>query len=942
MTKPSRPIVALLLSSSIAAACATDRPRDAATTPAAAAPAASTPLRDAREVHLGAVRQLTRGVGENAEAYWSFDGKELIFQSKRPPYACDQIFTVPADGSAPAALVSTGKGQTTCAYFTPAGDRFLYASTHEAAAACPAPPDHSQGYVWKLHEFDIYSDKRGGGDLRKLTGGPGYDAEATVCGKDGSIVFTSTRDGDLELYRMAADGSNVQRLTQALGYDGGAFFSSDCRQLVWRASRPEADSAKDYLRLLGQHMVRPTELEIMVADLDGEGLKNVRQVTHLGAASFAPFLHPSGKRILFSSNHGDPQKREFDIWAIDTDGTDLERITYAAGFDGFPMFSPDGKWLAFGSNRNQAASGETDVYVAEWIDTPRVPLAAAGPTAASPTAASAADRFMADVAWLADDAREGRGVGTAGLTASADYLERRFRALGVAPAIGDGYRQPFEVVAGQTLGAGNRLELERRQIPATDFVPYSGSAIGEVRAATVAAGHGIVARELGVDDYKNVRAKGKIVVVRRHVPSGKKFADPAIEAQYSDLGYKAAEARRHGAVGLVVIDAPAAGGKDDGPPESSLPELVRPPMVDAGIPVVVAKASAAPIAVYKSVDAAIRVDLVRRPTQVANVVGVIRAGAPDKLPGALVVGAHYDHLGLGDKSSLEPSKHAPHNGADDNASGVAGVLEIARVLSGRRAELRRDVYLVGFAAEEIGVLGSDHFVAHPPAGLAVADIVAMINLDMIGRQGDRPLVVQGGETAAEWSTLVAEACAAARVRCAVGGGGLGPSDHKPFYSAGRPVLYFFTGVHADYHKTSDDADKINAGGGAAIAGLAASIAVTLSRREGALTFRRTVQEMPPQVAGDRRARGGSLGLVPSYSDAKPGVLLDDVVPGGAAEQAGLERGDRVVEVGGTAVRDAAELMTVLRSAHPGQKTTLVFERDGKRRSAAAVFGKPRR
>jgi len=326
-----------------------------------------------QEIHLNDFRQLTFG-GENAEAYWSPDSQELSFQSTRPPYECDQIFRMSVASPENPVLVSTGVGRTTCAHFTADAERILYSSTHLDSEACPPVPDFSQGYVWPLYDsFDIFSALPDGSELIRLTDTGEYDAEATVCAVDGSIVFTSTRDGDLELYRMDADGSSVRRLTRTPGYDGGAFFSADCSQIVWRASRPqEGDELADYQRLLAQNLVRPSRLEIFVADADGS---YVRQVTDLGAASFAPFFFPAGDRVVFSTNHGDARGREFDLWAVDVDGSDLERVTYAPGFDGFPVFSPDGKWLAFSSNRNQGADGETNVFVARWqeSDSPASP-----------------------------------------------------------------------------------------------------------------------------------------------------------------------------------------------------------------------------------------------------------------------------------------------------------------------------------------------------------------------------------------------------------------------------------------------------------------------------------------------------------------------------------------------------------------------------------------
>lgn len=318
-----------------------------------------------QERHFAALRMLTDG-GENAEAYFSFSGKQLIFQSTRPPYGCDQIMKMGIDGSRQT-LVSTGKGRTTCAYFMPGDRRVLYASTHRGSEQCPPPPDMSRGYVWSIDpNYDIYTANVDGTALSRLTDLPGYDAEATVSPIGDRIVFTSTRDGDLDLYSMNLDGSNVVRLTEELGYDGGAFYSPDGRQIVYRAMHPQApDAIEDYKQLLANHLVRPSRLELWVMDADG---RNKRQLTSLGVASFAPYFHPSGKKVIFASNHPDVRSREFDLWMINLDGTGLEQITHSAGFDGFPMFSPDGKQLVFCSNRNNSKPGETNVFLADWVD----------------------------------------------------------------------------------------------------------------------------------------------------------------------------------------------------------------------------------------------------------------------------------------------------------------------------------------------------------------------------------------------------------------------------------------------------------------------------------------------------------------------------------------------------------------------------------------------
>ena len=319
------------------------------------------------EKRLRNIKQLTFS-GENAEAYFSPDGKRLIFQSKRDDLKCDQIFTMNIDGSN-VKMVSNGEGRTTCSYFFKKGKKILYASTHLGARECPPNPDFSKGYVWAIYPtYDIFTANADGTGIRRLTFTEGYDAEATVSPDGKKIVFTSMRDGDLDLYVMDINGKNVKRLTTELGYDGGAFFSPDGKQIVYRAYHPktEAEIAR-YKQRLSENLIEPNNFEIWVMNADGT---NKRQVTKLGAASFAPFFTPDGKRIIFSTNYfaEDPQKRNFDLALINIDGTGLERVTYEKTFDGFPMFSPDGKKLVFASNRNAAKPGDTNVFIADWVE----------------------------------------------------------------------------------------------------------------------------------------------------------------------------------------------------------------------------------------------------------------------------------------------------------------------------------------------------------------------------------------------------------------------------------------------------------------------------------------------------------------------------------------------------------------------------------------------
>jgi Tol biopolymer transport system component len=951
--------------------------------PEAPAPVTPAPaFRPAPEVagerHLADVRQLTFG-GENAEAYWSFAGDRLVFQARRPEEGCDRIWRMDGvlTGAPTLQQVSSGAGATTCAYFLPGDRDVVYASTHLGGAACPPRPDMREGYVWALYDsYDVFRARADGTGVQRLTDAPGYDAEATVCGKDGSIVFTSVRDGDLELYRMDADGRNVRRLTHTPGYDGGAFFNADCSKLVWRASRPTGAALEDYRALLARGLVRPSKLELYVANADGS---EPVQVTYLDAASFAPYWVPGRDRLLFSSNVGDPKGREFNLWAVDADGTDLEQVTFAPGFDGFPMFSPDGRWLVFGSNRGNAPGArDTNLFLARWAeDAPGAAPAAAAPLPSAAPAASgpdtgAAERLAKDVAWLAAPERGGRGVGTPGLEASGAWLAARFRELGLEPA-GEGgdFRQPFPVATAVRVEPGTRLTLAGTPAPEGALVPLGFSASGTVKGPLVLAGYGIVAPELGRDDYAGLDVKGKVVLVRRFSPQTGPFADPAVQRRHGDFRAKAWAAKQRGAKGLLVVDWPEDAGQRTPPPgsppgaapvveEAPAPALRVEGPGDAGMPVAVVRHAALAahlpaLAGGRSVPVELSVALATERTPVFNVVGRLRAGAPEaeRLPGVVVVGAHYDHLGMGGPSSLAPGVEAPHLGADDNASGTAALLEVARRLAAGRSALRRDVLFVAFSAEELGVLGSTHFTRllegsaaggkgargragggasqGLPGGVRAADVVAMLNMDMVGRLRGNALQVLGVETAREWREAVEPACAAGRLSCTLGGDGYGPSDHMPFFTAGIPVLHFFTGAHADYHRPSDRAEAVNYGGLARVAAVVADTARAVAGRPQRLTFQQASPAAAP-VMGDRRGGGASLGTVPDYAGPPGGVkgmLLAGVRPGGAADAAGLRRGDVLVRLGPHAVGGVEDLMFALSALEPGQQVTAVVVREGR-------------
>ncbi|HVZ72840.1 MAG TPA: M28 family peptidase [Polyangia bacterium] len=930
MNAPLRNRSPFALLFALASGCAAPATPPVATRPAAP-PARNWAL--PAEPHLANLRELTAG-GENAEAYWAWGGDQLILQARAATASCDRIVRMPlrtpltGDPNAmPVTVpVSDGKGATTCSYFLPGDEEVIFASTEGGGAACPPRPDHSQGYVWALYpDYDIYRANADGSGARRLTTTPGYDAEGTVCAKDGSIVFTSVRDGDIDLYRMDADGKNVRRLTTGVGYDGGAFFNSDCTKIVWRASRPKpGKELDDYKRLLAQNLVRPTKLELYVANADGS---DATQVTYLDAASFGPAWQPGDKRLVFASNYGDPRGREFDIWAVDVQGTRLERITAAPGFDGFPLFSPDGKRLAFSSNRaTPPGQHDTNVFLANW-----------NVGEVKPAEELPADRVGADIRWLADPAREGRGVGTKGLAAAGAYVEERFRALGLEPAGDDGtFRQKLEVRTGLAIGPATHLKVDGAPVANDAFFPAGFSANGKVEAPLVLAGYGL-GDDTGIpDDYAHLDVKGKIVVVRRFVPEHPALDTPEKQKRAGDLRQKAWRAREHGAKAMIIVDLPikplGAPATWKAPDEAALSKPRPEGYGDAGIPVVFAKRAAMEAVIAKlqkkdKVTGDLEVALTFTTEPVFNVVARLPGTATSKHKPTVVIGAHYDHLGFGDRHSLAPDSHLPHVGADDNASGTAGVLEAAHLLAGRARTLPADILFVAFSGEESGVLGSTQFTRTPPGGLAMSDVRAMLNMDMIGRLRDNQITVFGTASAAEWTSLLAPACEAARIGCTpVDGGGFGPSDHMPFYVAGAPVLHFFTGTHGDYHKPSDTADKINFAGAGQIAAAVASLAATVAGRD--LTFEKIAV---PGPEGDVRSFNASLGTVPDYAGppgGAPGVLLAGVRPGGPAEKAGLRHGDILVQLGLHKIASVEDLMFALNASKPGETVTAVVKRDG--------------
>jgi len=568
------------------------------------------------------------------------------------------------------------------------------------------------------------------------------------------------------------------------------------------------------------------------------------------------------------------------------------------------------------------------------------------------------------VTHLATDEMEGRGVGTQGLERAADYVEDQMRAIGLEGG-GVGYRQPFDAITGVALGKGNTLSWgDRTGVVKEDFTPMGFSSSGAFGGPVVFAGYGIRAGELDYDDYDGVDVTGKVVLALRYEP-GEKDEDSPFDgnrpSRWSDLRLKALEAREAGAAALVFVTGPA--GSDADEPDGLPPLKSGGPTSRAGLPVLqVTRAVASEWlageghdlgALQAAIDAdytphsadlpSVRVegtvDVVATTAPVSNVVGVL-PGRGALAQQVVVVGAHYDHLGYGGDRSMRPDEVAIHNGADDNASGVAAMLCGVRRLvdTAGDAPERRTLLALAFTAEEIGVGGSNWYVRHPLFPLE--QTVAMVNLDMVGRVREGKLQALGTDSAPEWEDLLRPRAQEAGLEITTGGDGYGPSDQLPFYEKRVPVVHFFSGAHEEYHTPDDDAETLNMEGGGQVAALLADVLGVLTTGDATLTWQPS--SSGPTMAGDSRGYGAYLGTIPDYSammETEGGVLLSGVRTDGPADRAGIRGGDRIVAMAGVEIQNLYDMTFVLRDNRPGESIEVVVLRDGERISLLATLGK---
>lgn len=937
-------------------------------------------------------RQLTFEGKRSGEGYFSADGKKLIFQSEReegnPFY---QIYLMDLE-TGDQERISPGMGKTTCAWIHPDGKRVLFASTHtdpeskalQAAEYKERATSKVRRYSWDYDEhYDIFEYSLADKSLKNLTHTRGYDAEGDYSPDGTKIVFASNRsayDHELskedqerlkidkqyfmDIYTADADGSNVKRLTDVPGYDGGPFFSKDGKKICWRRFTPKGDVA-----------------EVMVMNADGS---NQRAITKLGAMSWAPYFHPTGDYLIFTTNL--QSFANFELYIVDAAGKHAPvRVTTTDGFDGLPVFTPDGKKLAWTSGRG--AGGASQIYLSDWNDaSARKALGLDGKTTAEAAlvkpanepdfAKTTAEITPADmkqhVTYLASDELEGRLTGTPGEKLATQYVADVLAKSGIVPfGDKDTWFENFEFTAGVALGEGNTLKLNDTTFTADkDWRPLTFSQTGEVPASDIVfAGYGIETPDdaTGSDgkkmetysSYAHLDVKDKWVLVLRYLPEGVSSARRNDLSTYSSLRRKAMTARQKGARGLIVVSGP----------NSKVTEQLVAMTFDASL----ASSGIAAISITdaladtllksagktlkelqdkldngdlmggidcKDLKLAANIVIKQEKQTGRNVLGVLPAkNEPDFHTPPLIVCAHVDHLGRSGGSNSRAKGddvHKIHHGADDNASGTAGVLEIAQWLADLKKQgkitLSRDVIFAAWSGEELGLLGSNHFVEDlskmitgKPDSQLKGMIAACLNMDMIGRF-QKTVVIQGVGSSSWWAKEIEKRNAPIGLPITTQSDAHLPTDSTSFYTRGIPGLNAFTGSHEDYHMPSDTADKVDYPHAAQIAKLMGLIARSLA----------TDPKMPEYVAMEApksSARGSMrayLGTIPDYAQGDiKGVKLSGVSPIGPAAKGGVKGGDIIIKLGGKDILNIYDYTAILGDLKIGKETDITVQREGK-------------
>ncbi|MFO0977838.1 MAG: M28 family peptidase [Planctomycetaceae bacterium] len=967
-------------------------------------------------------RQLTFEGRRAGESYFSADGRKMIFQSEREPgNPFFQIYLMDLD-TGDTERVSPGTGKTTCAWIHPDGSRVLFASTQDDPDAQKEQKDElelrasgkERRYSWDYDEFyEIYEYELASKQYRKLTNARGYDAEASWSPDGSLIAFASNRSAyeqplndeqkkafELdpawanEIYIMKADGSDLKRLTTSAGYDGGPFFSADGRKICWRRFSENGATA-----------------EIMSMNIDGSDQK---QLTHLQAMSWAPYFHPSGQYLIFTTNrHG---FANFELYLIDAEGKhEPVRVTHTPGFDGLPVFSPDGQSLAWTTNRTVA--GQSQIFMAEWNHPKALESLGLGADATQKTAnettkamaRSAQDRgdfspadAVRHVEYLCLPKLGGRLTGTQGEKLATNYVALHFETLGLLPAgDNDTYFQEFEFTAGVSAGPENTLTVGDKSLTLEkDWRPVGFTASGKVEPAEVVfAGYGMqVPPSEGQEEYDSfvhLDVKDKWVVVFRYMPENLTPEQRQRFGNASRLRFKAVKARDLGARGLIVVSGPTSGVKEqlvpmtfDGSQGSSIPVVsvtdevaaewlkasnkdlkALQQKLDSGEP-----AMGFPL---KGLKISANIDVRQEKKKGRNVLGRLQLNE-EQAGQIVVVGAHIDHLGTGPNGNSlarDDEQSGIHFGADDNASGVSAMMQIAEAMAKAKDEGKlngsRDIVFAAWSGEEIGLLGSSHYVKSletafskhaaaaggeeekpaadgekkdgqkedeltgPNTGGLNLYISACLNMDMVGRLQEK-LVLQGTGSSTDWQRLVEQANVPMGLSLSLQDDSNIPTDASVFFRHGVPILSAFTGNHGEYHTPRDTPEKLNYEGISKVARLMSLVCRQLVSAERGPKY--VVQEAPKDTQRKAALRA-YLGTVPDYaeSDVK-GVLLSGVAKNGPADKAGIKGGDVIVKLAGKKIENIYDYTYAIEALKAGQEVEITVSREGKDVTVKVVPG----
>jgi Tol biopolymer transport system component len=925
-------------------------------------------------------RQLTFEGPRSGEGYFSADGTKMIFQSERvegnPFY---QMFVLDLK-TGKSTLVSTGVGKTTCGWIHPDMKKVMWSSTHaDKHSADKVKAEYEERkkpvkgrYSWSFDDqFDIYESDLHGKNLKRLTNAPGYDAEGSYSPDGKWIAFASNRSmypksannpfADLyteeqkkflekdasfamEIYIMKADGTQVKRLTNSPGYDGGPFFSADGKKITWR--RFSADG---------------TKAEIYTMNADGTDQK---QITTLGSMSWAPYFHPSGKYIIFGSSV--LGFSNFELFIVDAEGKQKPvQVTFADGFDGLASFSPDGNTLTW-SHRNE--KGESQIYLADWDHAQALKLLNLKADDENEkalthlTSASISEKDVrATVQYLASEKMQGRMTGTPEEESYTKEIADLFGKIGLKPAVGNNFIQEFEFTSGVTATEKNQAELKGRvelQLKrGQDYQVLSYSKNGSFPAAPVVfAGYGVMApateKMALFDSYKDLDVKGKWVVLLDGIPEELTKETKLHLLSYSRPQHKITVAKTKGAAGVIFVsDLPL---KPEVKFEGSLSETTL-PVLKISTSVMDQLLKATEYKKYATLKSefemmkttsgftfgsqymSAQVDLILQKSKGHNVVGLLPPVSAKKNSKAVLIGAHGDHLGRGDLtgSSLARAdeKGKVHFGADDNASGVAGVIELAAYFAEPKmhSQLKKPLYFAVWSGEEIGVLGSSYFVKNWKENKKTEfknAFEAGLNMDMIGRLRDR-LQIQGVGSAKQWSPLAEEVGLVTGVPLTLTTDPYLPTDAMSVYLGEVPSISFFTGSHEEYHSPRDTADTLNYPGLVRVIGVVGKYTEKLATVSMPILTYEKVEGNNGQKLEGRQFRI-YLGTIPDYSqEGVKGVRISGASKNSPAEKAGIKSGDVIVEFDNAKIENLYDYVYALQAVKPNKTTKLSIMRDGK-------------